>query len=171
MIRGAIALTGAALALMLVMSAAAAAAPTIERNDLEVSLVGADCGIFGFAFTYDLALEGKQTITDFGDRLTDHQVWDGSATASTGITIRLHHSFTAEVDFVDNTLRFTGLPFGAWIEGSGIKDLERGRLVVDLTTGVVLFATPGFPFEPGDPFAPNPHLATCELIAAAQASA
>lgn len=167
MIRRTVALIGAALALMLLAASATAAAPTIERNDLEFSLVAADCGIFGYDFTYDLALEGKQTIKHFGDRLTDHQVWHGSAVASTGMTIRIHHAFTAELDFVEDTLTFTGLPFGARVEGTEVNDLDRGRLVIDLTTGVVLFASPGFPFEPGDPFAPNPHLAACELIAAA----
>jgi hypothetical protein len=159
MIRRMMAVTGAALVAMLVMGPAVAAPPTITRNDLQFAVMGADCG----DFTYDIALEGRETSQDFGDRVMIHQNWLGDAVASNGTTLRVHHALTIELDFVESTMTVTGLAFGSRVDGTAIKQLDRGRLVIDLGSGQPIFVAGKWPPGP-----PDPHLVTCELIAAAQ---
>ncbi|MGH2675216.1 MAG: hypothetical protein ACRDKA_00740 [Actinomycetota bacterium] len=164
MLRRITALTGAALAAMVVAGPAVAAGPTIVRNDIAF-FDHVDCGDFGdFDFSFDVALEGRETIQDFGDRQKIHTNLTGDAVASNGTIVRFHHAFTIELDFVENTMTVTGLAFGASVEGTSIKRMDRGRLVIDLGSGQPIFVAGTWPPGP-----PNPAEATCQLIAAAQA--
>ncbi len=148
---------------MLVTAPAVAAGPEIEKNELEFSIVGADCGD---GLTYDIALEGRETVMDFGGRLTVHQVWDGDVIANTGTAIRVHHSFRLELDFVENTATFIGLGYGTWVDGTPLKQLEVGRVVLNLLTGEVISQSGK---QTASPLDFNPHEATCDLIRAADA--
>ncbi|MGH2682894.1 MAG: hypothetical protein ACRDIX_06645 [Actinomycetota bacterium] len=164
MVRRVVAITGTVLAAMLMVGPAAAAAPTVARNDLAFS-DHIDCGAFGdYDFSFDIDMEGTQTIQDFGDRVKIHETWLGDAVASNGTTLRVHHAINIELDFVANTMTVTGLAFGTRVDGTSISRMDRGRLVLDLGTGEPISVSGKW--SPGPP---NPPLWTCELIAAAQA--
>ena len=147
----------ATLAALLVVTPVAAGAP--QRDEIHDSDV-----LCGNGITFDIDLVVLTTERSFADRVLIHTVVDGSAIASTGTTIRLHHSWTTDIDFAKGTMTIAGLAFGARVEGTTIRRMDRGRLVLDLETGAPLFVAGTWP--PG-PF--NPVNATCELIAAAGA--
>lgn len=161
MIRRTIALTGTALVALLIAGPAMAAGPTIHRNDLAFSDAGVVCP--GLGVTFDVALEGREVIQDFGDRVVFHANWHGDVVATDGTTIRLLHAWTEELDLVNNTLTITGMPFGATVENTSIMRKDRGKLVLDLSSFEPVFmAGKWLPFF-------SPEQATCELIAAASA--
>jgi len=100
-------------------------------------------------------------VQDFGERLSVHTTLTGSVEASNGTTLRVHHAWTDDWNFANGTLTVTGLAFGTRVDGTSVMRLDRGRLVIDLSTGEPTFmAGKWLPFF-------GPDLATCELIAAA----
>lgn len=151
--------TLAALAALSLAQVAAAAGPTVERNQLAFSLTDQGCG---GDITYDINLVGSEVIQDFGDRLTTHTTFRGGVLASDGTELRVLHTWREDYDFVSMTLTITGMPFGTRVEGSSIGIHDRGRIVIDLTTFEPVFLAGKFN-GPADP-----HAWTCQLIAAAQ---
>lgn len=144
------------LATAIAVAAPAGAAPP-QRNDLTFT----DTVACGDGITYTVQLQGRETVMEFEDGVRIHQNWHGSVVASTGTTLRVHHASMVVLDFAAGTFTITGLGFGTWVEGSSIRQLDRGRLVLDLASGELIFAagewTPDF----------DPERMTCELIAEA----
>ncbi len=149
----------AAVAALPLAQAVAATGPTVQRNELVFALTDQDCG---GGVTYDISLVGSEVIQDFGGRLTIHTTLSGTVVASDGTTLRVRHSWREDYDFIAMTLTITGIPFGTWLEKSSIRVHERGRLVIDLTTGEPIFMAGKFSGPP------DPHGWTCDLIALAQ---
>lgn len=145
-----------ALALALLATASAVAAPPV-KNDLSFS----DTVTCHGGITFTVNLQGRETVTELpGDRLRIHQVWHGRAVSSNGTTLRVHHAFSEVVDLAAGTVTITGLLFGTSVEGSSIKHLDRGRVVLDLGTGEPIFLA-------GKSTPPDPEGKTCRLIAEA----
>ncbi len=147
----------ASVAALPLAQAALAASPAIHRDTLLFSLTNVPCN----GVTYDISLEGHEVVQDYGDLVRIHTLFGGRVVASDGTTLRVRHSWTETWDFNAMTLTITGMPFGAWLEGSSIRVHERGRLVIDLTTFEPIFMAGKFSGPP------DPHGWTCQLIAAA----
>jgi hypothetical protein len=146
---------------VLATGSAASAAPMVVTNDVTFSDAAVVCP--GLGVTFDVALEGRETIQDFGDRVVSHTNLQGDVVASDGTTLRVHHAWTEELDLVNGTLTITGIPLGTRVEKTSIMRMDRGRLVLDLSSFEPIFmAGQWLPFF-------GPVQATCDLIAAAQA--
>lgn len=138
---------------VLLAASVAAAGPWEEFQD------HGECG-GGVSFDADLMV--KSTEQEFPGRIVMHTVIRGAAISNTGIVVRFLHSWTTELDFDAGTVTLTGVAFGAWVEGTDIRRIDRGRLVLDMATGEPIFIAGSWPPGPFDPVD-----ATCELIHAA----
>ena len=162
MMRRLLALAAAAVVAAALAAPVAAAQPVVVTDEVVVDDT-IDCG---GGLTYDLHLEGRFVVIDYGDALKIIGNIEGTATASNGVVVQIRHGWTETFDWVEGTWTATGLGFGEGVIGTRVRSLDRGLIVIDLGFGDLIFEAGSheFAFSGLDPDS-----YTCALILEAAA--
>ncbi len=131
----------AAAAMVIALAVPVAAAQPSMSTDSLVIQDTVDCG---GGLTFDLHLEGRYAITDFGGALKVIAGVAGSASGSNGAVVRFEHHWTETYDLVAGTVTATGTGYNSWAVATGVQARDHGRVVVDLADGTFIFAAGAF---------------------------